>query len=299
MEKIKEFLVRENIPFSENEPLQKHSTFRIGRNAKICVFPKTEKQLSDTVRFFKQSGEEFLVLGRGSNVLFPDRDIEYPLIFTENVSDIVFDTENENRMICGGGVLLSKAVNEAMKKNLGGMEFAGGIPGSVGGAVVMNAGAYGKNISDVLLWTEYSDKNGEIKKISNAEHLFGYRKSVFTRDDTVLRSCFLLEEKPAEKIREELSVLSRKRRESQPLEMPSAGSVFKRPEGHYVGAMVEECGLKGFCVGGACVSEKHAGFIVNNGGASASDVKTLVKIIQERVYDKFGVTLEREIRYID
>ena len=291
------FSEKNNIAFLQNEPLAKHSTFRIGKNALLAIFPDTTEKIIDTVRFFKESGEKFLVLGKGSNVLFPDYDIEYPIIFTERAAAI--EKTGENTISAEAGATLSRVASFGMSHNLGGFEFASGIPGTVGGAVVMNAGAYGKNISDVLVKTEYLGSDGEIHTITNKEHLFGYRKSVFTAEDIVLRSEFMFENKSAEEITAEISTLSEKRRTTQPLEYPSAGSVFKRPEGWFVGKMVDECGLKGLTVGGAQVSKKHSGFIINIGGATSEDVKNLVSAVQEKVYEKFGVKLEREIRYID
>ena len=291
------FSEKNNIAFLQNEPLAKHSTFRIGKSAALAILPDTTEKIIDTVRFFKESGEKFLVLGKGSNVLFPDYDIEYPIIFTERAAAI--EKTGENTISAEAGATLSRVASFGMSHNLGGFEFASGIPGTVGGAVVMNAGAYGKNISDVLMKTEYLGSDGEIHTITNREHLFGYRKSVFTAEDVVLRSEFMFENKSAEEITAEISTLSEKRRITQPLEYPSAGSVFKRPEGWFVGKMVDECGLKGLTVGGAQVSKKHSGFIINIGGATSEDVKNLVSAVQEKVYEKFGVKLEREIRYID
>lgn len=291
------FSEKNNIAFLQNEPLAKHSTFRIGKSAALAILPDTTEKIIDTVRFFKESGEKFLVLGKGSNVLFPDYDIEYPIIFTERAAAI--EKTGENTISAEAGATLSRVASFGMSHNLGGFEFASGIPGTVGGAVVMNAGAYGKNISDVLMKTEYLGSDGEIHTITNREHLFGYRKSVFTAEDVVLRSDFMFENKSAEEITAEISTLSEKRRTTQPLEYPSAGSVFKRPEGWFVGKMVDECGLKGLTVGGAQVSKKHSGFIINIGGATSEDVKNLVSAVQEKVYEKFGVKLEREIRYID
>ena len=291
------FSEKNNIAFLQNEPLAKHSTFRIGKSAALAILPDTTEKIIDTVRFFKESGEKFLVLGKGSNVLFPDYDIEYPIIFTERAAAI--EKTGENTISAEAGATLSRVASFGMSHNLGGFEFASGIPGTVGGAVVMNAGAYGKNISDVLVKTEYLGSDGEIHTITNREHLFGYRKSVFTAEDVVLRSEFMFENKSAEEITAEISTLSEKRRTTQPLEYPSAGSVFKRPEGWFVGKMVDECGLKGLTVGGAQVSKKHSGFIINIGGATSEDVKNLVSAVQEKVYEKFGVKLEREIRYID
>lgn len=291
------FLTENSVEYTENEPLTKRSTFRIGKNAKIAIFPDSAKKTAKVVTFLKEKGEKFLVLGKGSNVLFPDHDIQYPIIFTDKASSVTLC--GKNGISAEAGASLAKVSALAAANGLGGFEFASGIPGTVGGAVVMNAGAYGRNISDVIVKTEYIDKNGEIKTVVGEEHSFGYRKSVFTSDDVVLRSEFVFEPKPSELISEEIAALAEKRRSTQPLEYPSAGSVFKRPEGFFVGKMVDECGLKGLTVGGAQVSLKHSGFIVNIGGATSEDVKNLVEAVREKVYSKFGVMLEREIRYID
>lgn len=299
MNDILYYLKNENISFSVNEPLKKHSTFKIGKNASTAIFPDTIKKLIDIIKYLKEKNIKYLVLGKGSNILFPDYDIGYPLIFTEKIAEVYFDDKNKNHLICEAGATLAKTVNFSMQYNLGGMEFASGIPGTVGGAVVMNAGAYGKNIGDVLVWSEYIDINGEINQITNSEHSFGYRKSIFTADDVVLRSCFCMQEKSVDVIKEEISELALKRRTMQPLEFPSAGSVFKRPVGYYAGALIDDCGLRGFSVGGAQVSEKHCGFIVNTGNATSDDVKQLVNIIKDKVFSKFKIMLECEIRYID
>ncbi|MBS5737747.1 MAG: UDP-N-acetylmuramate dehydrogenase [Clostridiales bacterium] len=299
MEETISFLKNNDIYFTESEDLKLRSSFRIGQKADLAIFPDSDEKLIKTVLFFKKRSVKYLILGRCSNVLFPDYNINYPLIFTDRLISLQFDDDNPNYLICDSGVSLAKLVNFAAQYGFGGMEFAGGIPGSVGGAVCMNAGAYGKNISDVLLWTDYINQDGKILKISNKEHSFGYRKSIFTNNDVIIRSCFFMKKMDISDIKNEIRTLSLKRRNSQPLEFPSAGSVFKRPDGYYVGAMVDECGLKGFNIGGAEVSKKHSGFIINTGNATASDVKELISFVRQKVYDKFKVNLECEIRFID
>ena len=295
MTTITAFLQENKIEYRENLLMSKKTTFRIGGPAAVTIYPKDMTEVCSIVRFLHQSGEKYLVLGNCSNVLPADCGISLPILFTDKLKAVSVD---KNMLTCQAGILLSQAANTALENGLSGLAFAHGIPGTVGGAVRMNAGAYGGSISNVVHHTVYVDQYGEIKEINSREHGFGYRKSIFTDRDIIIETTFLLQKGNKEEIKAQMTEYAAKRKASQPLEFPSAGSVFKRPEGHYTGALVEQCGLKGYQIGGAQISEKHAGFIINKGGATAEDVKKLISHIQNTVFEHFGVMLETEIKFI-
>ncbi len=287
-----------NIPdlrILENEPMSHHTTFKIGGPARLFLDAHSTDALSSAYSLLCDSGVSPLILGNGSNLLVSDSGFD-GTVLKVSCNKI---TICENRIFAEAGALLSSVASLAQKSALSGLEFAHGIPGSVGGAVVMNAGAYGGEISDVLICSTYISKDG-IFRICNKEHNFGYRNSIYKHnsDFTVLSAEFELSCGDAEKIAETMRELAEKRRSKQPLEYPSAGSVFKRPEGCFAGALIEQCGLKGFSIGGAEVSEKHAGFIVNRGGATACDVRSLIEHIQNVVLKETGISLECEICFV-
>ena len=283
------------IAFSENVALCNYTTFKIGGETPLMVSPASSEDVSQTVKIFNKYNISYFVLGNGSNLLIKDSGIEKAAIFTGELKEIsVF----ENKITAASGCLLSKVASEAAKESLCGMEALHGIPGSVGGAVKMNAGAYGTEMSHVVDYTEFVDKSGELHRIYGEEHCFGYRKSCFSEEDIVTAVCFNLQKGSSDEIYSKMNDFAKRRRASQPLEYPSAGSVFKRPEGYFAGKLIQDSGLKGRTVGGAQVSEKHAGFIINIGGATCSDVLELVKIIQDTVYENYGVRLETEIKTI-
>jgi UDP-N-acetylmuramate dehydrogenase len=200
---------------------------------------------------------------------------------------------------CEAGLLLSKIANAALKNGLGGMEFASGIPGTIGGAVVMNAGAYGREMKDIVAETECINQEGKLLKIKGNEHQFGYRTSIFQKKDYIVLSTVLkLNSSEKADILSIMSDLNKKRREKQPIDMPSAGSVFKRPVGYYAGKLIEDCGLRSHSIGGATISEKHCGFIINNGSATSKDVIELIRYVQETVERKYGIKLETEVKTI-
>ena len=290
------FLKDKQIEYSEDISLKEYTTFKIGGLAKLAIFPKTFDEVRDIILFMSNNDIKHITLGNCSNLLINSNGISIPVIFTNKLKNIELDN---NDIICSSGVLLSQAANFAAENLLTGIEFAHGIPGSVGGAVYMNAGAYCGTMADVVTETIYVDSKGNIKTVKGDEHKFAKRKSCFTEDDTILQTRFSLEKGTADEIKDLMSIFARKRRSTQPLEYPSAGSIFKRPEGHYAGALIENSGLKGYTVGGAQVSEKHAGFIINKGNATSDDVKNLISHIQETVLKNYGVHLEREVKYID
>ncbi len=299
------------IPCTQNEPLSAHTTFRIGGNAALVVWPTGQLQLARVLTLWRQYGRgcPLCLLGNGSNVLVSDRGFCGLVVITNMARRVVF-TENEKDpttcfVYAECGVSLSAlAAHCGQVRHLSGLEFACGIPGTLGGAVVMNAGAFGSDIERVLLSAEYYDLHtGETGYLSDHEMNLSYRHSCFLDHPNlvVLSATMLLSHGYAPDIAEKIKYNLRTRKEKQPLDLPSAGSVFKRPVDNYAGRMVEEVGLKGFSIGNAQVSEKHAGFIVNRidrGGASARDVIGLVRHIQDRVFDHFHARLECEIRLI-
>ena len=280
----------------ENEPLKNHCSFRIGGPADVMLLPKTEEELSGVYKTLLESGERLFVMGNGSNLLFADEGFRGTVIKTSGVNGI--DLVGENMVRAGCGALLSQTAVFARKNSLAGMEFAHGIPGSVGGAVMMNAGAYGGEIKDIAAETRYLDAAGELRKVSGAEHEFSYRHIRFKEGEIIVSCDFTLQRGDEAEIQNKMSELAAKRKASQPLELPSAGSTFKRPVGGFAAALIDEAGLKGLTVGGAQVSTKHAGFVVNIGGASCADVVALMEKIKEAVFAASGIELEPEVRIV-
>ncbi len=290
---IASFCEKESIAYKENVDSKIISTFKIGGTVPIVVYPDSSAQSSVLIKYLCDKGIPYRTVGNCSNILFPDEPLDYVLIKSDRLNTLEVAGD---RIICGAGVILAKVASAALKSHLTGMEHLFGIPGTVGGAVVMNAGAYGTEMSQIVCETEYVDANGDIKTLSREEHLFGYRKSFFSESGFVTRTTLMLQNGNYYDIMNEMNQCSLKRISSQPLDKPSAGSVFKRPEGYFAGKLIQDSGLKGRCVGGAQVSEKHAGFIVNTGNATSKDVKELIHIIQDTVSEKFGVMLETEIK---
>lgn len=287
-----------NIPFELNVPMSEHTTFRIGGNADVFARPDSIEKFTKALSIAKEENVRFFVLGRGSNLLFSDEGFRGVIISTENLKNIAV---KDNTIVCDCGVTLTLLSQKARDASLAGLSFAYGIPGFVGGAVYMNAGAYGGQISDVLIKSTYYDiESGETGVFVGDEHKFGYRESVYKEDlnKIILSAEFELKSGDAVVIRSEMEDYMARRRSKQPLEFPSAGSVFKRPEGYFAGQLIEESGLKGKTIGGAMVSEKHAGFIVNAGGATAADVLNLVDLIKNEVRSRYSVELVCEIIYI-
>lgn len=292
---LKEVLVSEGAVCRFMEPMSRHTTFRIGGPAQAYVTPGSEEELAAVVRLCEKQDIPWRILGNGSNLLVSDQGIKGVVIAMEGVWSYA---RAEGNMICAGaGELLSRAARLALEHSLSGMEFASGIPGSVGGALVMNAGAYGSEIKDILKSARVMTAEGEVLELPARELELGYRASCIPeRGYTVLEASFELKPGDQAAIGDRMKELAARRREKQPLEYPSAGSTFKRPEGCYAGRLIEEAGLRGFGIGGARVSEKHCGFVVNGGDATASDVMALCGHIKEAVREKSGVELEMEVK---
>ncbi len=280
---------------TENEPMKNHTTFKIGGLAKYFAQPRNIDELKKVVSLARKNEIKCHIIGRGSNILVSDDGVDGLVVALGEKFSACEVKGNEIHAL--SGVSLSSLSQMALSASLTGLEFASGIPGSLGGAIYMNAGAYGGEMKDVVKESTYLDEDFSEKKCEN--HLFDYRKSFYTGKNLVITSAVIsLKEEKKEKIKEVMSTLALKRREKQPLDMPSAGSVFKRPEGHFAGALIESAGLKGYSIGGAQVSEKHAGFIVNKGGATCKDVVELIDYIKERVYKESNVILETEIKLL-
>ncbi len=279
-----------------NEPMAKRTSFRIGGNAEVMALPKTAEELKMILAACKTLGVKPAVLGAGTNVLAPDAGLEGIVICLKDGLTGMEQT-GENNIRVHAGVSMARTANFAASLGLSGLEFAHGIPGTVGGGVYMNAGAYGGEICQVCRAVQTMDSDGNIRTYTGEEMGFSYRRSrLEDTDEIVLCADFALEKKPEVEIRAKMQELIGKRRAAQPLDMPSAGSAFKRPENGYAAALIDQAGLKGLSVGGAAVSEKHAGFVVNLGGATAADVKALLKEIAARVKENSGVDIEPEIR---
>ena len=279
-----------------DEPMSAHTTFKVGGPADICFFPRSEEELLLAMDAAAREGAPCMVMGNGSNLLVRDGGIRgLVIILGADFANVEIDGREMN---CQAGAALSKVANLAMEASLTGLEFASGIPGSLGGGVAMNAGAYGGQMSDVLIRARVL-REGKIEEYSLYRMEMGYRTTRPLREGSIVLSAVLeLREGDKEVIAQRMRDLNARRRDKQPLNLPSAGSTFKRPEGYFAGALIEQAGLKGLTVGGAQVSEKHAGFIVNMGGASATDVLRLVELVQARVLAASGVALEPEIRIV-
>ncbi len=279
-----------------HESMAKHTSFRIGGPAEVMAFPKDPGELSQILQAAASCGLKPAILGAGTNVLAPDAGISGLVIC---LKDCLGGMEqlDETHIRVAAGVTMSRAAVFAANLGLGGMEFAHGIPGTVGGGVYMNAGAYGGEIKDICCRVDVMDQMGNIRTLSCQEMGFSYRHSCL--EDTgeiVLSADFALTEKPVQEIKDRMQELMAKRKASQPLDLPSAGSAFKRPEGAYAAALIDQTGLKGFRVGDAAVSEKHAGFAVNLGNATAEEVKELLKQVSQKVWENTGFRLEPEVR---
>lgn len=281
----------------EHEPLSRHCSFRIGGPAALLVQPASADELAAVCRFLAAHGEKPFLLGNGTNMLFPDEGLDRIVVKTcPNVGDIQTDGTT---ITAECGATLSRVAAAALNVGLTGLEFAHGIPGSVGGGVAMNAGAYGGELRDVVTRTEYLDADMKVCTLTGEEHAFSYRRSYLTdHEGIVLRTAFTLSPGDPAAITARMQELADKRRASQPLDMPSAGSTFKRPVGGFAAALIDGAGLKGVTMGGARVSDKHAGFVVNAGGATCADVLRLMEHIQNTVFERTGIRLEPEVRII-
>lgn len=285
-----------SLTLKREELLSHHTSFRIGGPAEVMAFPHTVGELSDLLRTLSALGVRPALLGAGTNVLAPDEGLRGLVIVTRDCL-MGLERTDETHIAALAGVSMAKLAVFAQEAGLTGLEFAHGIPGTVGGGVYMNAGAYGGEIVQVAEKTDFMRMDGTMQTFAGAAQAFAYRASAFqSLPGVIVRTVFALTAGNREAIRARMQELAEKRRASQPLELPSAGSAFKRPVGGYAAALIEQAGLKGFQVGGAAVSEKHAGFIVNRGGATAADVLKLIEIVQRRVLENSGIALEPEIR---
>ena len=280
-----------------DEPMSRHTTFRVGGPAKLMALPKTEEETVAAVRLARELEVRPVFVGNGSNLLVDDAGLDaFVVKMTPGLS--WWRTEG-TVLTAGSGILLGSLANEAARHGLTGLEFAHGIPGSLGGAVTMNAGAYDGEMRQVVISVRVLDHRGEIAEIPAEQCEFSYRHSAFSGGERLILSAALqLAEGDQTAIRGRMEELMARRKAKQPLEYPSAGSTFKRPEGHFAAALIDRCGLKGLTVGGAQVSEKHAGFIINTGGATCRDILNLMKQVRERVFRETGVELEPEVKYL-
>lgn len=281
---------------SQNEPLCEHTSFKIGGNADVFLTPDTPELLQQMLHVVQQNGYRYFILGGGNNLIFADAGFRGVIISTKKLNSMVI---HDNTITAQCGVTLKELTNLCLENSLSGLEFACGIPGSVGGAVFMNAGAYGGEMKDVITAVDYLNHDNELCNHALTGHNFSYRTSIYQqRGYLVLQAKFTLKHSDKKNISLKMLEFHQSRESKQPLEYPSAGSTFRRPEGHFVGKLIDDCGLKGYSIGGAQISEKHSGFIINKGGATANDVIALIEFIKETVSCRFHVVLHPEVRII-
>ena len=278
-----------------DEPMKKHTTFRVGGNADYFVMPRTTQEVQQVVALCKNENLPYYILGNGSNLLVGDKG--YRGVIIQIYKEMNEITVEGDCIRAQAGALLSKVGSVALEARLAGFEFAAGIPGAVGGAVVMNAGAYGGEMKDILASATVLTEDGNVLTLKNEELELGYRTSIIAkRNYIVLEAEYQLQRGDKTEIRAKMDELKKQRVTKQPLEYASAGSTFKRPEGYFAGKLIQDAGLRGFQVGGAQVSEKHCGFVINKGDATAADIVELMNQVSEKVYQEFGVTLEPEVK---
>ena len=292
---IKTIIPRERILF--HEPMSKYTTFRVGGEAECILVVQNEDELARLIPYLNQIEQEYFIIGNGSNLLVGDKGYRGMVVkFGEEIEQIQVEV---TRMTVKAGALLSKAAMTAKQHSLTGLEFAAGIPGSIGGGIVMNAGAYEGEMKQVVESVRVMDRDGQILTLDNDTMEFGYRTSIIKNGPFIVVEVVLqLAEGDQEKIAAKMEELAVLRRSKQPLEYASAGSTFKRPEGYYAGKLIMDAGMRGYRIGGAQVSDKHCGFIVNTGKATAADIKEVIEEVQERVKERFHVMLEPEIIFL-
>lgn len=289
---LKNFIEPERVLLQE--PMKNHTTFRVGGAAAALVSVNHTDELKSLLTYLAKENVPYMILGNGSNLLVSDGG--YDGVMVKLSGDFLKLEATGTKITAGSGVLLTKVCKLAEEKSLSGLEFAYGIPGTVGGAMVMNAGAYGGEMKDVVSRVTVLTKDGDIVDLEPSELAFSYRSSVIRKESMcVLFAEFTLADKDAQEITAKMNELLGRRKEKQPLEYPSAGSTFKRPEGHFAGALIEEAGMKGNGVGGAEVSKKHAGFVINKGNASAKDVYDTISLVKQKVLENSGISLEEEV----
>lgn len=286
---------------AESEPMSRHTTFRIGGPAKVFVSPDNIEKIIKTIELLKNEKCDYFILGNGSNLLVADEGYDGIVVSTESLKDLNIEREDgdETYIYAEAGVMLSRAAVLASESSLTGFEFAGGIPGTVGGAVSMNAGAYGGEIKDVIVSADVLMSDGTVVKLTKDELELSYRNSIVQKEKMIVLSAeFALKKGNKSEILDKMKDFSQRRRDKQPLEYASAGSTFKRPEGYFAGKLIQDAGLKGYRVGGAMVSEKHSGFVINYDNATATDIINLMKDVRKKVYEEFQVTLEPEVKIL-
>lgn len=298
-DKIYDYAKSIGCPSQRDVPMSKYTTFRIGGNASVMLTPTTDEQLASIIKKCKKDNIKPFIIGNGSNMLISDKGLD-TVVINMCRPDPKIELVNGDTVVCDAGATMSKVCNFALENGLTGLEFAFGIPGSAGGAAYMNAGAYGGEMKDVLVECRHIDSDGNFGSLKGEELGLAYRTSAYEHNGYIITTLVMkLSKGNKDEIRAKMQELLQRRKDKQPLEYPSAGSTFKRPEGYFAGALIEECGLKGYSVGGAQVSEKHAGFVINKGDASAKDVLDLIKYIQDKVLSEKGVMLEPEVRLIE
>lgn len=298
-DKIYDYAKSIGCPSQRDVPMSKYTTFRIGGNASVMLTPTTDEQLASIIKKCKEDNIKPFIIGNGSNMLISDKGLD-TVVINMCRPDPKIELVNGDTVVCDAGATMSRVCNFALENGLTGLEFAFGIPGSAGGAAYMNAGAYGGEMKDVLVECRHIDSDGNFGSLKGDELGLAYRTSAYEHNGYIITTLVMkLSKGNKDEIRAKMQELLQRRKDKQPLEYPSAGSTFKRPEGYFAGALIEECGLKGYSVGGAQVSEKHAGFVINKGDASAKDVLDLIKYIQDKVLSEKGVMLEPEVRLIE
>lgn len=298
-DKIYDYAKSIGCPSQRDVPMSKYTTFRIGGNASVMLTPTTDEQLASIIKKCKEDNIKPFIIGNGSNMLISDKGLD-TVVINMCRPDPKIELVNGDTVVCDAGATMSRVCNFALENGLTGLEFAFGIPGSAGGASYMNAGAYGGEMKDVLVECRHIDSDGNFGSLKGEELGLAYRTSAYEHNGYIITTLVMkLSKGNKDEIRAKMQELLQRRKDKQPLEYPSAGSTFKRPEGYFAGALIEECGLKGYSVGGAQVSEKHAGFVINKGDASAKDVLDLIKYIQDKVLSEKGVMLEPEVRLIE
>lgn len=296
MNRICEYVKNEGISYIENEPMALHTTFKIGGPARLVVFPKNENEISDVIKKCKEENVRYMVVGNGSNLLVADEGIDAVVILLGKEFGEV-KLIDDTTIFAEAGASLMKVCRFALENRLTGLEFAYGIPGSCGGGAFMNAGAYGGELGDVMFRCDHIDKDGNKGSLEGDDLKLAYRHSAYYENGCVITGAyFKMQKADKEEIKAKMADYMSRRRDKQPLEYPSAGSTFKRPEGNFAGALIEQCGLKGTSVGGAEISTKHAGFVINKGGATCKDVLDLCKKVADTVKAEKGIDLEMEVR---
>lgn len=284
---------------SYNEPMKKHTSFKVGGNADLFISVNNIEELKKAIKYAEIKQINYLIIGNGSNILVRDNGIR-GLVIKINIQQVDIIEKDDSVEVCvGSGNKLMTLAVLLKEKGISGFEELSGIPGTIGGAVFMNAGAYGKEIKDLVISTKCMDTEGNIFELSNEEQQFEYRKSIFSKKEyIILETRLKLQRGNKQQIEEKMKELFNQRKEKQPLEYPSAGSTFKRQEGVITAKLIDECGLKGYKIGDAMVSEKHAGFIINLGNATAKDIIELINYVKDKIYENYGIKIEEEIKII-